>query len=64
MTREVAHGKTTMARAIFLPRNFWFSTMPSANPMTVDSPTTDSTHQKVLIITVLKAGRPIASLKF
>ena len=38
--------------------------MARAKPITVDSPTTEITHQKVLIITVLNAGSPIASLKF
>jgi hypothetical protein len=30
-------------------------------PNRVDNPTTETTHQKVLIITVLKAGRFTAS---
>ena len=64
MTREVAQGKTRIARAILRPRNFWFMTMAMMKPRSVDSPTTERTHQKVLSITVLKGGRWTASTKF
>ena len=38
--------------------------MAMTKPRTVDSPTTEITQIKVLIITVLKAGSCTASLKF
>ena len=64
MTREVAQGNTTMARAIFLPLKSWFRTIATMKPITVDRMTTDSTQYKVLSMTVLKAGRDMASAKF
>ena len=62
MTREVAQGKTRIARAILRPWNFWLKTMATMKPRTVEMPTTEMTHQKVLSMTVLNAGRCTASL--
>ena len=52
MTSVVAHGKTTMARAILRPRNLLFRIRASIKPRIVDSPTTATVQIRVFFITM------------
>ena len=71
MTRVVAQGNTTMARAILRPRNWLLRISASTKPSTVDSTTTAMVHTRVFcstrpkaepLTTLMKLPRPLKPL--
>ena len=50
-----------MDRAIFRPTNSWFSTSAQMKPVSVESPTTETTQIRVFSITCGKAAEETAS---
>ena len=64
MTRVVAQGKTTMARAIFLPLNLLFKSRARMKPRTVDRTTTRMVQTTVLLSTLPNSGLFMTSTKF
>ena len=63
MTRVVAQGKTTMARAIFLPLNSLFRSSARIKPRTVDSTTTKTVQTMVFFRTMPNLALPTALVK-
>ena len=53
MTRVVAQGKTTMARAIFRPLNSLFRTRASMKPSRVERTTTATVQKMVFLLNII-----------